>query len=769
MWQFALYSSFALGQLQRSPIKTVRGFSFLLTCVLVCLPMGNTCQAQRPTEVGESVKVLVFNDWIDGVVVDQKKKQILVEYYWGGSAKQKVFERREVLRLYEDGCLDFGRVWESSAGTKIEAALKAVEGNNLTLVRPNLEEVVVPMDKLSSRDQAYAKKVAKNLKQAIDQGNVAPPTPELPELEQFATQYGSYSMFAEAGRNVVQPLGSVPSFLEFEQAGAGIELVRREQELDSVIPVGGPDQLVLMGTRENYMGNDPFPSQLYWVSLKKRKVISKIYVTPAHMAMDYDPRTKLLLTFHPNSFFDDNGAPSQYVLWDLKPGGDKPTPVARWEVETSKEVFLNQYFAKIIDKDTVVTKVGRQTFAAWNIPEKKEIYRFQTQSFFDAPSVLTRDRKHIIVPEDRQISIVDAKTGQFTMNLTVNDSHVSGANINPAGTKLAAITERNLLVWDLTKAKDPPKIYPAPLMSSPFKARLDWIDDDHVLGESYAGRVLYSLKLQLPVWSYSVDTFNRHENRDPLKNFVLNGMYFYVARPTLSNIIAVGAIKMPGPSVQQVLSKVEREDVLILKPGVKVGLDLSNISDTEQVRTWLLEEIKRNGWIYDPTAEIRVDAMMGRGETQSVAYQSIDGAGGIERATFRPYFSRVQVLNGQQLLWSAASSSGAPAIIRGGNAQAQVERLQQPNLQFFEKLDIAHEVVDPKYGRGFGKSEFGLRGLRVTSMEPPGRDDDPYAAEREADKQRQDARNNQSSGNNSSDGNSPSPFGGNGGQNPFDQ
>lgn len=705
---------------------------------MVSLLGTDSVQAQLPVEVGETVQIQFLGDWHEGVAIDtNKQKQVLVEFVWGAGTQQRVFNRREVLREYEVGCMDFGRIWTSTAGTKIEAALKSFEGDKLTLSRPDLEEIVVLEDKLSNKDVAYAKKIKANYKAAVNRGAVAAKVPDLPELEQFAGG-GSYSMFAQNGAERVELLGQAPSFLKFKQAGAGIELVRREQDLVSVIPVGGPEQLVLMGTGEDYMGSSPFPSQLYWVSLEKRKVLGKLYVSPAHLAMDYDPKSRRLLTFHPESFFDHSGAPGQYVLWDLKPGGTDPIPVKRWRADGME--WERDYFAKIVDKDTVVAKTAKHTYTGWNVDRGEEIYRFESASFFDAPVSLTRDRSHLIVPEDGNVSVVDARTGDFTMSLNVDAHHVSGANVNAEGTRLAAITESKLYVWDLDSGSVEPRVFSAPLIASPFQSRLDWIDDNHILGENHQGRVLFSLEHEIPVWSYRVELRHYFENKDPLKNFVLDGKYFYVARPDFSNVIAVGAIELPGPNEKEIIQDIDRESLLIVKAGTRVGLDIK-IDNPGNVQDWLLKKIERNAWVYDPSAEIRLVATMGIGEMQQVTYQEF-GGGATTQASFRPHYSRLQLTKGQQVLWQSGTSTGPPPIVRG-DAQSEINRMQKPNYQFFEAVYIEPEILDPKYSRGFGESVFGLRGLRVVSTNPPGRSDDPYEAEREAQAQENKDRQSQ--------------------------
>ena len=385
--------------------------------------------------------------------------------------------------------------------------------------------------------------------------------------------------------------------------------------------------------------------------------------------------------------------------------------------------------------------------------------------------MLSPDRQHLIFPEDKQISVLAAATGELVMGAYVDDRHVSGANINPAGTKLAALTERNIYVWELGSGVKEPTVYPAPLMGSPFSSRVEWIDDDHLLGQSSSQRILYRLSLKLPVWSYEMEVRDYFLNRDPLKNMVVDGKFFYVSRPqAFGSMIAVGSVQLPGPGVAEVTQNIDRDSLMLLKPGVRVGLSIGSVSNPIQVEQWLSKIVEDNEWVLDDNAEIQIHAEMGIGQSQTIEYRPIGGSFRSDQksttVSFRPHYSSLKIKKGNTIIWQTGTSTGAPPIVSSNNIQGEIDRYQQPQLQFFKGVKIDKKIIDPKYSRGFGVSKLGLRGIQVVSTTPPGREDDPLAASAQADEDQKKAyedsqkKDGDAGNSGASDGGATGSFGG---------
>ena len=85
---------------------------FILTVVVLTsvfvLPTAES-PAQSKIDKEEDVKVLFLGEWCDGVVVDKKRNQYLVDFFWSAGSKQEVFDRQNIRRLNEVDAMDYSR------------------------------------------------------------------------------------------------------------------------------------------------------------------------------------------------------------------------------------------------------------------------------------------------------------------------------------------------------------------------------------------------------------------------------------------------------------------------------------------------------------------------------------------------------------------------------------------------------------------------------------------------------------------------------------
>lgn len=696
------------------------------------LGMPSLALAQLKPAEGDAVKVFYLNEWRDGTVVGSQGDKFGVRYEFVNDARQGMFERQAIRLPCETEAMDLARTWANESGQfKVDAALKRIQADQVVLIKVDLSEITVPVASLSKRDVAYINKFKKEYEAAVSRGEIPGEVPPLPDVETFASGFGEFGAVA-FGEGQIQPLGSLPSFLQtFRQAGLGFNLLRKRQELVALVPVGGPEQLVLVSVQEDNFFNRGvmFPSQLYWVSLKQQKVLGSVFITPEAQALDYDPRSRLLVSYEP----PERGGfsnPGTLTAWRLNPGETKIEPVVRWQAKLSLRAW--SAFAKVINERLILAKTDSQNYKVWDIVEKKEVYSVKARSFFDAPLILTPDRQHLLVPEDGYVTVLEATTGKLVFQLKVPSS-VSGVNVNESGTRLAALTADRIYVWKLDGSDDQPQSYEAPLVGNPFRARLDWLDDDHILVDGFNAKTLFRLSLELPIWTYEMDVWQRSLNDDPLRSRMVNGHVFYTAEPDrFGGALAVGAVQLPGPSVADVTAKIDKESLYILKPGVAVAWGSLKVSDPGQVQEWIAEKVQANGWTLSPTADIVIDCEMGQLPARTETYSQMGGRGGETSVTYSPYFANLRLRQGKKILWQSGSSTGAPAIVSGSDIQGQVSRMQVPQLGFYQAVTIPQKIIDPKYGSGFGKSELGLRGIVVVSTSPVGRADNPEEAQRQA-------------------------------------
>ena len=752
---------------------------FALSLIVWTLGCVSSADAQLPLEVGEEVKIQFFTgDWIEGTVLEKRGAGWLVEYRLSKEVPvmRDLFARNQIRKLCEADAIDFSRRWESSNGNfQIDAALKNFVGDleEVILIKTDLKELQVKVSSLSAKDIAYLTKFYKSRGAAANIGALPAVIPDLPELTEFVLDSANTPNVLLGGDGDLAPLGALPSFLQtFQQAGVGFPKVRAEQKVVAMIPVGGPEQLVLVTANENSFFNEqaPFQSQGYWVSLKQKKVVNLVAVSPDSQPVDYDPRHKMLLTVRSLRFEgiegimagliagEDPAQPNEnklletnvksalegtgeYVLWRLQPGDSKVEPLIRWHAPMIDGIFSP--FAKIINDKVILAQVGRDTYQAWNLETKREIFTFKPSSPVPQNIVLTPDRQSIIVSEEKRVLVINAENGEMRFALPIPEELATAANVDSSGTKLAAVTTRFLYVWDLASKNREPIVYPAPLIGHPFHSRLDWVDDDHVLIEGIGRRVLYRLSLKFPIWSYTMD--DRHFNNDPLISGAVGKLFFYMAEEAggifSSGSVALGAVNLPGPRVDQLTEAAMGEDMqsmCVLKPGVHVDIKIGSVTDPEQVTQWLKEKIAAAGWVYQEGSSLEIQAEMGTLPTRDETYKQLGGRGANTNTisiSRTPYFASIRIVDRERLIWRAGSLSGIPFFRSTDNLQNTIDEQQVPQLDFFRRVEFEPVVLDPEYSNGFGVSKFGAKGIEVVSVTPPGRADDPWAAAEEMERQ----------------------------------
>ena len=143
----------------------------------------------------------------------------------------------------------------------------------------------------------------------------------------------------------------------------------------------------------------------------------------------------------------------------------------------------------------------------------------------------------------------------------------------------------------------------------------------------------------------------------------------------------------PVQEVDEVIAEVDRDSLMLLKPGVHVGLDVESVSDPSAVEEWLLEKVEGNGWVYDPDSKFVLVASMGIGESQRVDYQA-ELTGDITTVNFKPHFAKLKIMQNDLIVWQSGTSTGPPPFVRlkkGRTVQSEVNRYSKPQLNFFKK------------------------------------------------------------------------------------
>src|SRR5690606_38973401 len=133
-------------------------------------------QSNRSFKAGEDIEVFYLNKWFPAKVVDQNRRgDVLAEFEFAGAPRRQAFRNAEVRFAFESGAMARARNWSDQSGQfSTRAALLRIDDDAVVLRKPDMQEIKVPIAKLSSGDQSFLKRLQKEL------GSAAAGQPELP-------------------------------------------------------------------------------------------------------------------------------------------------------------------------------------------------------------------------------------------------------------------------------------------------------------------------------------------------------------------------------------------------------------------------------------------------------------------------------------------------------------------------------------------------------------------------------------------------------------
>jgi hypothetical protein len=382
---------------------------------------------------------------------------------------------------------------------------------------------------------------------------------------------------------------------------------------------------------------------------------------------------------------------------------------------------FHEPWARIIDANTVLQRYKKQEYVAWDISAKAVKYRVAQESFFAPLATLSGGRKYVFLPEDSGVRVMEAATGKLLFGLPTTNG-ASGIAVSEDGKKAAVLEDYNLVVWDLTDPAAEPQKFEAQAIGTPFRADIAFVGDERIMSDAGVfGNVLFSMKTKIALWNYKFDWNAVHEDKGRRLRDIVDRHMVYAATVQAGQQrgLAVGAVQLPGPRVDEVEAMTTYESLLVLKPGSEVRLDIQTGQYDARVRQALLKEIEKNGWVESQNAGIVIEARMGQSQTQTVNYTRggfFGQAQSSESVTVTPFYSSLIVKVGDVVAWQGGTSTGAPPIIflrEGQTAQGEVNKWQSPQPGYFDSADIPDKIIDPAKRNGLGTTEVTNRGLVV--------------------------------------------------------
>ncbi|PNY34509.1 hypothetical protein C2E31_22635 [Rhodopirellula baltica] len=429
------------------------------------------------------------------------------------------------------------------------------------------------------------------------------------------------------------------------------------------------------------------------------------------MLMAVDPASQRVLTVGES---ENNEA--TLCVWSASPKTEKAKPIVRWT--SQKDDRLGVPFAEFVGSDAVLHRWGNSQYVVWDFAKRSAVYEVKQESFFGASPVISPGKRYLALPEDNDVRVISAADGATLATLPIEGGKSSAVAFDTNGEKLAILTHHQLAIWTLGSAALPER-YTANGIGSPFPQKMAWVDDQTLLID---GKTLFDLKSELPVWSYRPDHSEvvRGKGSQDVTQ-VVSGRFCYGVELRERDVSAfvIGAVELPGDAVNETVARIDREKLWTLQPGTRVAIETNCGAHNASARAGLEAAARACGWVVQSQAEIVIKAEMGRSESRSVTYQQM-GKRETQTVTVAPFYSNVDIREGNASLWSTgASNGGAPSFMwlkKGESIQQRVRENEKPDPDFFSRVEFPGKILHPRYKRGFGSSVYGKRGLVATPL-----------------------------------------------------
>jgi hypothetical protein len=678
--------------------------------LLLSLTLALFAQSSGPVRVGDEVEVFFLGKWQTAKVIETNKRgDVLAEFEFAGHPKRQVFKRSEVRFAYEADAIVPGRSWSDKSGQfKTRAALLRLDEGSVTLRKEDMKELKIAIDKLSDADQAFLKRLQKE----IGPASARPPAP--PPIEKFErSSVAKIDTAAPAfGSRSALTADPLPSSLRMQEGGFAFPIGGVFERLGAVLALGGADSWILAAVESGH-ANAMEASKLLWVTLGKREIGGQQLLPPGEIVLDYHPASHRLLTYAELPGASTFERQRVLSLWEVLPADKQVKPVARWNVEPDERPTRDPW-GRLVTPDLVLHRWKDHEYVAWDIAGKQLRYQIAQESFFAPLPTISGGRKYLFLPEDKGVKVFETATGKMLTMLPSEDG-ATGVALTEDGRRAAVLGRSTLTIWDLADTSAAPQRIQSEAIGSPFGAKLHWVDDQHLMADAGGDQVLFSLQHKLALWSYHFDGNAVRESNGRRLRDIVGGHLVYAAsvQAGAERGLAVGAVKLPGPKVMEAAASLNIDDLMIVKPGTSVRVEVRAGAENARIQSLLERQIQANGWKLSPSAKVVVIAEMRQGETQTVTYRSF-GFGGEESVTITPYISEVRVEADGKNAWHSMTSSGVPPSLRlpeGQSVQSEVDKWQKPNPQFFDTVTLPAKIFDPAKRNGIGLTNVTNRGL----------------------------------------------------------
>ena len=315
--------------------------------------------------------------------------------------------------------------------------------------------------------------------------------------------------------------------------------------------------------------------------------------------------------------------------------------------------------------------------AYWNVAEIEPLYSVKLLA--GAQPTLSAGKNVLAVATASGISLLKTADGSLLASIPADMRSFFHHQIafRDDGAQLALVQDsRRVRIWDLKKGELTRDF--AIDAQAAFVSTLAWIGNDHLLVNS--NRVV-DIPHRVVAWIYPGRTTAAQ----------VAGRRVWAVQPgigrssaTLTSMIA------PPQEAHDALAKLSEDEVLVIRPGLDVTVELpalAGAADPEASRLAVIEQLKERGMNVVPGATVKLVASLQNGATKTISYRPFGHARNAPAMTHQAT-EQVLTLSYQvkgETVWKFETRTSPPTVLHLQQGQS-IDQSLQKSMQLDPKI-----------------------------------------------------------------------------------
>jgi hypothetical protein len=352
--------------------------------------------------------------------------------------------------------------------------------------------------------------------------------------------------------------------------------------------------------------------------------------------------------------------------------------------------------AWLMDSWHVLTLNPKGKLVLWEIANGKAIYKAQING--GCKPALSANGRQLALEVDKSIVIIEPLTGNILGMLPLEGNTALTLSFSPSGKQLAGWAFQNVYAWDLTTGK----------MLREFTLAVG-SGEFAMVADGYAmvdHSILIDFERRIPLWNYEAGGRSTGA-------VAPSGVLWYSVKGTEDHG-PLTPLKVPTADALGLAKTLKAEDLLLLKPGVKVALAVNldvPEADRQAITQSLKDQLTQARLVLDDTSAIRIVASNEPGKTIEMQYRPI-GAGAFappQKVSVTPMITKLVVEVNGKPAWQSASVTGAGFFLtlkEGQTIEQAVAEASKVNVQFLMNTKVPINLTKPHEPAWYGSSKL---------------------------------------------------------------